>query len=212
MTIIKILIICSIMLLSINSGFGQIKVACIGDSITEGSGREHPDSYPSQLQELLGDGYEVKNFGVSGRTLLKEGDFPYWDEPQLEEAKAFNADIILIKLGTNDSKPQNWEHKADFEKDYVSLINEMKKSMSKNGKIYILIPVPVTEDNYGIRESVLVDEMRPILNRVKQTTNVLMIDLYEPLRGRSDLLPDGIHPNKEGLGVMAKTIATILSK
>jgi acyl-CoA thioesterase I len=204
------LFIFTLILFTMSQTFAQIKVACIGDSITEGLGREHPDSYPSQLQLLLGEAYEVKNFGVSGRTLLKKGDFPYWNEPQFDQAKAFRPDIVLIKLGTNDSKPQNWQHKAEFEQDYVALINEMKKNMPKKGKIYILIPVPVTEDNYGIRESVLVEEMRPILNKVKKDTKVSMIDLYEPLRGRADVLPDGIHPNKEGLGIMAKTIAKVL--
>ena len=59
-----------------------VRVACVGDSITYGSGipdREH-NSYPAQLQKLLGDGYEVRNFGVSGATLLKNGDKPYWKE------------------------------------------------------------------------------------------------------------------------------------
>ena len=57
-----------------------IKVACVGDSITQGSGAQKGKSYPAQLQGLLGEGYLVGNFGVSGRTLLKKGDFPYWKE------------------------------------------------------------------------------------------------------------------------------------
>jgi len=57
-----------------------IKIACVGDSITQGAGAKSGQSYPAQLQALLGDGYKVGNFGVSGRTLLKKGDFPYWKE------------------------------------------------------------------------------------------------------------------------------------
>src|SRR4051812_7771397 len=88
---------------------GKIKVACVGDSITFGAGIKDRDknSYPAQLQGLLGSGYEVKNFGVSGATLLKEGDKPYWKEKAFEAAKKFEPNIVIIKLGTNDSKPQN---------------------------------------------------------------------------------------------------------
>lgn len=107
----KKLITCTVVFfISIFAVFGQIKpikVACLGNSITQGPGRDHEDSYPLQLQDILGEKFKVENFGVSGRTLLKKGDFPYWNEPQLDEVKVFSPDILVIKLGTNDSKPQN---------------------------------------------------------------------------------------------------------
>lgn len=53
-----------------------IKVAFVGNSITQGPGRENPKSYPLQVGTILGDAYLVKNFGVSGRTLLKKEIFP----------------------------------------------------------------------------------------------------------------------------------------
>ncbi|WP_194776027.1 DUF459 domain-containing protein [Pararhodonellum marinum] len=184
-----------------------IKVACVGDSITEGPGREHPDSYPLQLQQILGEGYQVTNFGVSGRTLLRKGDFPYWEETQFKEVKAFNPDVLVIKLGTNDSKPQNWQYAEEFKQDYLDLIAEYKQHMPKNGKVYICIPVPVFEDNWGITESIVVKEMRPILMEVAKESEAEIIDLYAPLENKPDLLPDGVHPNKEGLGIMAREVA-----
>jgi acyl-CoA thioesterase I len=183
-----------------------IKIACVGNSITSGPGQTHPESYPLQLQAMLGDAYHVRNFGVSGRTLLKKGDFPYWNEPEMEQVKAFRPDILLIKLGTNDSKPQNWQYRDDFKQDYLELIAELKKDMPAKGKIYIVFPVPVTADNFGIRESILVQEMRPILLEVMKEAGIEAIDLYTPLQGRGDLLPDGVHPNTEGLKIMATTI------
>ncbi|WP_040400833.1 GDSL-type esterase/lipase family protein [Cecembia lonarensis] len=184
-----------------------IKVACVGNSITEGPGRDHIDSYPLQMQHQLGESYQVKNFGVSGRTLLKKGDFPYWDEPQYQDVKDFQPDILIIKLGTNDSKPQNWSHKADFKKDYIEIIESLKRHMPENGKVFICIPVPVTKDNFGIRESVMVNEIKPWLFEIAGATGASIIDLYTPLKNKSDLLPDGVHPNKEGLGIMAKEVA-----
>ena len=184
-----------------------IKIACVGNSITQGPGRDNPDSYPGQLQALLGDAYSVKNFGVSGRTLLRKGDFPYWNEPQFQEVKDFGADILVIMLGTNDSKPQNWVHKAEFRQDYLDMIAEFKKTMPVDGKVYLIIPVPVSKDNFGITASIMNNEQRLILLEVAHETNSELIDLYSPLMDRSDLFADGVHPNKEGLGIMAKTIA-----
>jgi acyl-CoA thioesterase I len=202
-------LILAIMTISSFHTFAQtpIKVAAVGNSITEGSGREHPSSYPNALQELLGEEFEVRNFGVGGRTLLKKGDFPYWDEPQYEEVKNFAPDILIIKLGTNDSKPQNWKHKDEFEQDYIELIHELKTSMPENGKVYVCLPVPVFEDNYGINERTIKQEMRPILNRVITVTNAKVIDLHSPLKQLPHLFPDGVHPNEEGLRIMAETIA-----
>jgi acyl-CoA thioesterase-1 len=206
----KKLSLIALLLLALSSiSFAQtaIKVACVGNSITQGPGRDNPDSYPLQMQEILGDDYEVKNFGVSGRTLLKKGDYPYWNEPQFEEVKEFAPDILVIKLGTNDSKPQNWKYKDEFTNDYIQMVKEFRKSMPKKGRVYICIPVPVYQDNWGITENILVHEMRPMLEDIAKKTKSHIIDLYIPFEGKSDLLPDGVHPNKEGLGIMASEIA-----
>lgn len=63
-----------------------IRVACVGNSITVGHGLKDSnlDSYPSQLGMLLGDDYDVRNFGVSGYTMLKKGDRPYWNTAQFQ--------------------------------------------------------------------------------------------------------------------------------
>ncbi|TDQ13709.1 lysophospholipase L1-like esterase [Algoriphagus boseongensis] len=189
--------------------FGQapIKIAFVGNSITQGPGRDNPDSYPLQVGALLGDAYEVKNFGVSGRTMLRKGDFPYWNEPQFQEAKDFHPDVLLIKLGTNDSKPQNWAHKEDFVKDYLDMIAEFRENMPKDGKIYIIIPVPVTRVNFGINPEVMHNEQRLMLFDIIQKSGAEVIDLYTPLMDKPELLPDGVHPNKEGLTIMAQVIA-----
>ncbi len=102
-----------------------IKIACVGNSITYGSGIVNRDknSYPAQLQYYLGDKYKVVNFGVSGATVLSEGDFPYISTKEYNESKAFQPDIVLIKLGTNDSKAHNWKFSNSFLKDYKRLVN-----------------------------------------------------------------------------------------
>ena len=96
-----------------------IRVACIGNSITDGHGIEMASQYgyPALLQKALGSDYWVKNFGVSGRTMLNKGDVPYMNEQAWRDAQAFQPDIAIIKLGTNDTKPQNWKYSAEFKQD-----------------------------------------------------------------------------------------------
>ena len=107
-----------------------IRVACIGNSITDGHGIDLAEqyAYPALLQQRLGADYWVENFGVSARTMLNKGDNPYMNELAWRDAVAFNPDVVIIKLGTNDSKPQNWQHGAEFKQDLVQMITTLSLS------------------------------------------------------------------------------------
>ena len=188
-----------------------VRVACVGDSITYGSGlpaREH-NAYPAQLQKLLGDGYEVRNFGVSGATLLKNGDKPYWKEKDFDQAKEFKPNLVIIKLGTNDSKPQNWRHKDEFLADARDLIAAFQALDSKP-KVYVCRPVPAFPGNFGIRDQVIHEEIIPLLDEAAKAKDARVIDLYKALSDQAKLFPDKVHPNVEGAKLMAETIAMTL--
>lgn len=185
-----------------------VKVATVGNSITEGAGLS--STYPDVLQELLGEKYEVRNYGISARTLLKKGDFPYWKETKYEEVLAWNPDIVIIKLGTNDSKPQNWQHKEDFEKDYVAFIESFKELPSKPA-VFICYPIPVFEDKWGISEGVVKKEILPLIREIAFVAQIKSIDLYTPFLGQAHLTYDGIHPNEEGAALLAKEIYQALN-
>jgi acyl-CoA thioesterase-1 len=183
------------------------RIACVGDSITFGAGiadRENK-AYPAQLGTLLGDDYEVRNFGVSGRTLLKQGDMPYWIEPAYEEALGFLPEVVIIKLGTNDSKPQNWQHKAEFVSDYVELIESFKALESKP-VVFVCKPVPAFAIEWGIRESVIAGEVIPMVDQISRLTGAQVIDLHTPFIGKPEYFPDHIHPNASGSLEMAKVV------
>ena len=175
-----------------------LRVACVGDSITQGAGAETGKSYPSQLQKLLGSGWIVGNFGVSGRTLLKNGDNPYWNET------AYQPDRVIILLGTNDTKPQNWKHEAEFITDYTELVKSFQVLASKP-KIFICRPCPVPEPgNFGISESGVLEEIKR-LDALAAEMKLSVIDMHAALADKPHLLPDRVHPNTEGAAEMAKT-------
>ena len=87
---------------------GQKRVACVGDSITYGCfvPGQPWNSYPRQLGRMLGRGYCVGNFGYTNRTALKSGDYPYTAEKLYRRSLAFQPELVLLMLGTNDTKAE----------------------------------------------------------------------------------------------------------
>ena len=182
-----------------------IKLACVGDSITQGVGAGGGMSWPDQIGKLLGAKWEVKNFGVSGTTLLNNGDNPYQKQGAFKNAKDYNPDVVVIVLGTNDTKPQNWKNKKHFVADYTDLVNQFAKLPSKP-RVFICYPPYIAKDgNWGINEANTKDEI-PMLNKVARSTNCGVIDVHAALVGKDALIPDKVHPNAEGAGEIAKAV------
>ena len=182
-----------------------IKVACVGDSITAGLGAEKGKSYPSQLQALLGDGYVVGNFGVSGRTLLSKGDRPYIKEKAYQSALAMKPDIVIIMLGTNDTKPQNWKFQKEFEADYKALVESFKRLDSKP-QVFLCRPSPGPDKPGNIYEGDL-RKLRPRIDKLASSLGCKVIDMNAALAGKPGMLADTVHPNTAGAAELAKAAA-----
>lgn len=190
----------------------SVRVACLGDSITEGAGTNVParESYPAQLAGLLGADYEVRNFGVGGATLLDIGDKPYRSLPAFAQACAFQPEIIVIGLGTNDSKPFNWKHREKFTANYVSLIRQLRSLPSKP-RIFICQPMPAwPPSGWGISPDVIERELRPMIAEIAHNENVGLIDLFMPMRDQHPNTPDHVHPNAAGAAILAQTVASAI--
>ncbi|WP_431423069.1 alpha/beta fold hydrolase [Bacteroides hominis] len=184
-----------------------IKIACIGNSITYGVGTRNPakDSYPAVLGQMLGDGYEVRNFGVSARTMLMKGDNPYMKEERYRQALDYHPDIVTIKLGTNDTKPQNWRYKSDFKKDMETMIRTLRALPSKP-EIYLCYPIPAYAVQWGINDSIIVHGVMPVINRLAAKYGLKVIDLHTPLTGMKECFADNVHPNEKAAVRIAQAI------
>ena len=189
-----------------------VRVACIGNSITFGAGirNRSRDSYPSVLARMLGDSYWVKNFGVSARTMLNKGDHPYMNEPAYKNALAFNPNIVVIKLGTNDSKSFNWKYKADFMKDAQTMIDAFK-GLPSQPKIYLCYPSKAYLTGDGINDDIISKEIIPMIKKLAKKKDLSVIDLHTAMDGMPELFPDRIHPNEKGAQVMAKAVYQSIS-
>ncbi len=190
-----------------------IRVACVGDSITRGAVLDHPekDSYPAVLGRLLGQRFLVGNFGVDGATLLRRGDYPYWQRPQFQQVGKFAPHVIVILLGANDSKPNNWQpHGPEFADDLGAMVDHFA-ALPTRPRIWLCLPAPAYGNRWDINEAAIRDGIIPAIKKVAREKNLPLIDLHTALNGHPELFPDTIHPNANGAALIARIVCEALT-
>ena len=198
-----------------------IRVACVGDSITQGPRSPKGITYPDQLQQILGTGYQVQNFGLGGTTLLRNGNKPYWKFDKLPKAQAFKPNVVIIMLGTNDSKPQNWAHESEFLPDYRDLVKVFQALETKPRILLCHVPTVIEPNKYKISEtnSLAIDQQVDALAKETGLEVVPMDRAYgtdlSVLKVNNDVVPpilnDCVHPNKQGAFELAQTAAQAIT-
>ena len=184
-----------------------VRVACIGNSITDGYGIDMSDArgWPALLQQKLGDGFWVKNCGIGARCMVQKGDLPYMNEMNWRDALAFQPNIAIIKLGTNDSKPYNRQFGADFGKDMQQMIDSLK-ALPTRPKIYLCSPIPVFKPTWDMSDSVIVNCEVPTIKKLCKKNKCTYLDLHTLYTYGDLMLDDGIHPNDKGAVKLAEIV------
>jgi len=191
----------------------KIRVACAGDSITQGFGLADPvrESYPSRLQELLGDGYEVGNFGISGATVLNNAFLPYKRQAEYRAALGFRPQIVVLLLGTNDAFALNWLYADDFEEDYRELSGHFG-DLEPKPEVFVCLPPPIVLEEDGGPGQLVGVEIPRIIRKIASEKGFKVIDLHAALSGRPEFFPDGVHPDAEGARAIAGAVFGALSE
>lgn len=195
----------------------QIKVACIGDSITYGHGIKNwpKNNYPVLLQVLLGDGYHVNSYGVSGRAVQVNSDQPYRALPHYEESVAYEADIIVFMMGTNDSKPENWHGADAFKADLLNLLDSYSAA-----EIILCTPATaffVDGQTEGLArhdiQPAIVKEIAQIVCDVAADRGYTLIDIHTLTAEHPEwFAKDGIHPSNDGAAAIAQEVCDVLNE
>lgn len=189
----------------------QIKVACVGDSITYGHGIEDwaNHNYPVLLQKHLGESYHVRNFGVSGRSVQDDSDQPYTALNFYTQSKDYDADIVVFMMGSNDTKPENWHGADAFKTSVCSLLDSY-------GDARIILCTPATafwlkgetegKTNFDI-QPLVVAEVAEVVREVAAERNYTLVDIHT-LTGENPqwFASDGVHPNNDGVAAIAEAI------
>lgn len=202
----------------------QTRVACVGNSITEGYGIWDQKKYPDHLQEMLGDSYKVQNFGVSSMTFANKGpgdNMSYWNTDKFKAALEFNPEVVVIELGTNDSKfftnnciengqPRyNYNYgqyeKEQLYKDYEALLDTFMHLTTSPRVIATLQPYS-NNCEWGIMDTAIVNQINPIIEEVATRKGVEIIDLHSQFNTPEWFLADSVHPNATGAKELARII------
>ncbi|WP_294629792.1 cyclically-permuted mutarotase family protein [uncultured Bacteroides sp.] len=212
---ILILSLCLFACWALSAQQKRTKVACVGNSITYGTGLSDraTQSYPVQLQKLLGDRYEVGNFGKPGATLLNQGHRPYTQQEEYRKALDFAGDIVVIHLGINDTDPRNWPNYRDFfVKDYLNLIDTFRQ-VNPDARIIVARMTPIADRHprflSGTRD--WHGEIQTAIETVARYAGVQLTDFHEPLYPYPFLLPDAVHPTAEGATIMAGKVYSAIT-
>lgn len=195
----------------------KTKIACIGDSITAGLHIEDLDDiYPRQLNHLLGSGYDVNPyFGKSGAAVWRHcrGPFQvsYIKTIQCENASRWEADVIVVCLGTNDTLSQiDDTFKKEFKEDYLKIIQKLKATSPEASAYICMIPPIFGQRN--VAYATAVPEINELISEVAASSGAILIDLNTPFLSRPELFFDGIHPNENGATVIAQAVYDALKR
>ncbi len=183
------------------------KLACVGDSITWGFTivNRGKYSYPAVLQQLLGEGFEVRNFGHNDAAARFDADTPYVCKKAYRDSLAWEPDIVLLMLGTNDTKPWNW-NSGTFREDYLRLV-ESYLALPSHPRVVLVAPIrifkliPVTILNPDVLE----EGVRPAIRDIAAQKGLQLIDLYD-LFDSPRFCRDGVHPQRDGARMLAETL------
>jgi lysophospholipase L1-like esterase len=207
----------------------NLRIACIGNSITFGARLDNPnnESYPAVLSEMLKANYyrnyEIKNFGIGGATILRFGTPNLW--PLIDSLQNFKPDIVIIKAGTNETVgiPRlNWENINEFEKDYSDYISLIRK-INPDCRIVICSPLDMVIQTEDLSPERITDlngrrpriwELRKRIKKIASAENTYFLDLTSPFKGKANLMTkkDGVHPNKDGYVYLASLVYDYLVK
>ena len=187
-----------------------VRIACIGDSITYGATLTNPtaQSYPTQLQKLLGSGYKVGNFGKSGSYVLpaenkynvKDAALYYRNTAEYKSSLKFNADVVIIMLGTNDIRSFSCEQaKQDFMANLKSIAEEYA-ALPTVKKVYIASSIFIS--NADVIRQLSDGELASLQEQVANELGYTYINMYAMTKEYMDVHhhydKDHVHPNAEG--------------
>ncbi|MEG0571097.1 MAG: GDSL-type esterase/lipase family protein [Oscillospiraceae bacterium] len=197
---------------------GKIKVAFIGDSVTYGHFLDDPItmSFPGLIKKAMPQTkFDVQNFALSGTTLTFNGDEPYVNSELYQQSLRFNPDVVVIMLGTNDSKPINFDNEkiSKYKSDAVSLINSYR-SLESAPIIYFNTSPVVLGDGLAKGSEYWISNknvcyIAKLQREVADENDTCQIDIYDKTQYFTEKMfreNDGVHPGAFGHQELAKII------
>ena len=208
--------------------FSEIKIACLGDSITQAVNLDTLDHYqelawPHVLKEALG-AEKVVNLGIGGSSIGR-----YWADAFVDRYTEIpeDTDLIFVMGGTNDGfcasfvEFGNSEERAPrtFWGDLDELMDGLKEDYPE-AEVIFLTPIPNSLHDYLKAERKYLmpqEEFSEVIITLAEEHGMEVFDLYNSniLDGHDKdnilhLMPDGVHPNAEGYRILGEHVTAEL--
>lgn len=205
--------------------FSQVKIACLGDSITAASNLEEEEnykqySYPSVLKDLLG-AKEVYNLGIGGSSVGR-----YWSEPFVERYTDIpeDTDIIIVMGGSNDGFCADEEEFGNLEErtpgTFCGDLDELMRGIKENypdAEVFFASPMAISMHGalMSSREDLLPQEYYvAAIKTLSEAYGFKFINLYDTAfldtydeNIVNEFVPDTVHGNHEGYSMLAEHFA-----
>jgi lysophospholipase L1-like esterase len=164
---------------------------------------------------MLGKGFNVRNFGVSGLAVQQTAGRPYRNSRTFRLSCAFKPDIVLIMLGTNDSTARNWRGVRAFTDEYRDLATHYL-SLESRPRVWLLTPPALFQHgrrakvSYGMEASAI-QEMCAAIKSLARELGCGGIDINEATAGHPEAFKfDGVHPGGAGAALIAQAVRKAL--
>lgn len=208
--------------------FSQMKIACLGDSITAAANLEEEEgyeqyAYPARMQALLG-AQEVYNLGIGGSSIGR-----YWADAYVDRYQEIpeDADVIIVMGGTNDGFCASDKEFGNLEerayRTFCGDLNELMKGLKEkypSAEVFFATPLPnvlqdylMSERDYLLPQQKFVD----VIIALAKEYNYHVIDLYNSnildshdANVVAEYVPDGVHGNHAGYQIIAEHFAAEL--
>jgi hypothetical protein len=160
---------------------------------------------------MLGDEYCVRNFGVNAHAVQRTADFPYWNSEAFAESATFEPDIVLIMLGTNDSRGDNWRGVEAFRRDCRELVLHYR-SLESEPAVWLLTPPALFRLGRSTKVRYRMDDgaLREICGAIESVAHDLgcgLIDINVVTAAHPEVFRfDGVHPGAAGATLIAETV------
>lgn len=219
--LLRIVSCCSTILLTYCLSMATTRIACVGDVNTDGL---HTNGYTwaDTLGQLLGDGYEVRAMGTQSN-ILSYGEIPYVKTAPFNAVRLYQPAIIIINLGTTDTKPMSYQFIQGLKSDLQALLDTFL-TFTPRPTLWLCAPVPIFENQDEYKESRLVNGIIPVIEQTARERAIGFIDLHGPFiawstnNNWSDYYLfdeahnwNGAYLNREGLNAAGLLVYTALT-
>lgn len=128
-------------------------------------------------------------------------EIPYVRTKEMAAALAFNPNLVVIMLGTNDSKPKNFDKIEQLSTDVPAMIKTFRE-LPTHPTVFVALPPPIFKTAFTINEENMV-RIRQLVKAVADQGTAPVIDANTPFAEQGKSFPDGVHPNRNGVEALA---------